>query len=83
MWWKNVIVEVMKDHGDSWENVEAIAGDITIDPYDHKQVLHRPQWTVWTHDRVYFPEEYDGDYRSGSVPRHPSNEAVPASWFQC
>lgn len=78
MWWKYQIVEEMEDHGDSWENVEAIAGDISSDP-KHGW----PRWTVWTRERVYFPEEYDGDYRIGSVPRHPSNEAVPASWFQC
>jgi len=85
--WRVLITEEMKEHDDTWDNVESIALAADKYQYTHEPSLDRlfdpgfgcPEgdfFTVWTKTRVYFPKEYDGAESCCSVARHPDGVAT-------
>lgn len=63
----------MTSHGETPDDVIAEAfGRLDID----HPVAGRRNFTIWTKDRVYFPDTCTGGDRCASVPRNPNNEAT-------
>ena len=76
--WREVIDEEMARCGDSWENV--VQRNMTDEELDANMTGDSPPdaWTIWTHERVYFPTVNDSRYGINSAPRNPSGERMRA-----
>ena len=75
--WHELISEAMLLAGESWDDVEAH----TLSEAELREVFdgswgspNGVPFTLWTHNRVYFPASYDGWEWVGSAPRHVSDE---------
>lgn len=76
--WKAMLGEVLKQNGETWEDVEAntmteeeMAKNFNAG-YGGTEGCH---FTVWTKNRVYFPLCYDGGSEwVGSVSRNPDGK---------
>jgi len=69
--WRKLIVDEMEEHGESMRDIEdaTLIGDEDLDV----QTSMTP-FTIWTHNRVYFPACYDSGEWVESVPRNPCDE---------
>jgi hypothetical protein len=77
--WREELTEVMREHGESWGDVEACTlDDAALDVvfYAGMGGIGGEPFTLWTRARVYFPATYDGGEWVASVPRHPCSEAT-------
>ena len=88
--WRRLILNAMKPHGETWDDVVAEATESYRDWNGDPEVGHSLdclfdsgygmkegcRFTVWTRSRVYFPCLYDGAEWVGSVPRNPCAEAA-------
>ena len=72
--WKSLILEVMDEYDDSWDNV--VSCTLTEEQLckSFNEGYGEPEgkpFTLWTEKRVYFPAVYDGMEWVGSVSRVP------------
>lgn len=77
MTWRELIGRQLKDQGETWNDVIAIAPpDLDIDRQfdDGFGLVEGDHFTLWTPLRVYFPAQYDGNEWCASVPRNPCAE---------
>lgn len=77
--WRELIAEEMKRRGESWEHVVDMT--LTEEGLDVKFYAgfggaEGKPFTLWTHERVYFPTEYDGAEGVASAPRFPNDEIM-------
>ena len=75
--WKNLILENMEKHKDTWDEVEycTISHKDLTKRFDSGFGLPRGKlFILWTKSRVYFPIVYDGSEWVESVPRNPRDE---------
>lgn len=77
--WRSMITTAMREHGESWGDVEACtldsaALDVAFDVGSGS--VRGPPFTLWTRARVYFPACCNGEEWAASVPRHPCGEAT-------
>lgn len=71
--------KLLKNAGLDWSKVEKstlLEWELDIEFDDGYGGSEGKPFTIWTHDRVYFPAVYDGAEWVGSVPRHPCDEAT-------
>ena len=75
--WKMMLDGVLKENGESWDDVEAN----TMTEQDMKKKFDTGfggtegcPFTVWTKNSVYFPLQYDGAEWVGRVSRHPDGK---------
>ena len=75
--WKTMLDEALKEHGESWADVEAntMTEEEMAKNFDagFGGTNGRP-FTVWTKNTVYFPICYDGAEWVGSVSRNPNGK---------
>jgi len=77
--WKSMIEEEFNFYGDTWDCVvsHTFEGSEMEDVFDCGWGLSEGvRFTLWTHNRVYFPVCYDGAEWVGSVSRHPDGKAT-------
>jgi len=80
--WREMIVDEMEEHGETL--VDVIGSAVTTKRDADTQYLEeltgcdwesrKKPFTIWTHNRVYFPACYDGGTWVASVPRNPCDE---------
>ena len=58
---------------ETWADVEYMASNGSLDEYPYSGDRN---YTIWTARYVYFPVQYDGDYWTAYVPRHPVDVAT-------
>ena len=78
--WREQLVNEMKAFGETWDDmVYHTMTDEQLDKpfYDSYGGTNGDPFTLWTHNRVYFPACYDGAEWIASVPRHPVQIATP------
>jgi hypothetical protein len=73
------IERALAEQGESWADIEATQFDDSDMDTSLLSLRKDPEFTVWTASRVYFPEEVNEDFHVGSVPRHPSEDAIYVS----
>lgn len=76
--WKILISEAFEGN-DSWESVircTASEAELNIEFDNGYGGARGIPFTLWTHDRVYFPVCYDGAEWVGSAPRNPCGIAM-------
>ena len=83
--WKILIEDVMKNHGETWEDVEASTmteEEMLTEFYSGFGGPEGCPFTVWTKNRVYFPVVYDGAEWASSVSRNPNGKPTThvGSW---
>lgn len=75
--WRKSITHQMTAWDEDWSDVEACTLSEeeldTVFDCGYGCIEGKP-FTVWTKNRVYFPEGYDGAEQATSVARHPDNE---------
>jgi hypothetical protein len=77
--WRKLIMDEMSMNYDSWDNIVSnTLSDKEVDrEFDDGYGCSRgTAFTVWTHDRVYFPVVYDGAEWCSSVARNPNGVAT-------
>jgi len=78
--WRKLIVDTMSDYGETWMDVQSctLSEDDLDREFDDgfKGAPDGEPFTVWTHDRVYFPVMYDGSEWVASVSRYPDGVAT-------
>jgi len=78
--WRIEIQEAMERSGESWADV--VSSTLTDEQLDvsfdggYGSVEGIP-FTVWTKNRVYFPDCYDGSESAVSVARNPDGKPTP------
>lgn len=75
--WRIEITDTMKGCGDDWQNVEACTlseEELDVEFDEGYGSTEGKPFTVWTHDRVYFPVCYDGAEWCDSVTRNPDGK---------
>ena len=77
--WREMLTESLKEAGESWDDVVSN----TMTPEEMNVKFHSGYggtegipFTVWTHNRVYFPICYDGSEWVESVARNPDGVAT-------
>lgn len=73
--WRAEITREMTENADSWDGLECCTmGDLELDQeFENPSGHSTPAFTVWTHERVYFPGTYDGWGWCASVSRYPDH----------
>lgn len=77
--WRKAITAAMRLHGETWDDVVAEAPPVSGWDrvfYNGYGGIEGEHFTLWTHNRVYFPICYDGAEWADSVPRNPCAERV-------
>ena len=79
--WRMLITKEMKYHKETWEDVvyctlSNTQLDIMFNYGFSEKWTEGAPFTLWTHQRVYFPVGFDGYESVASAPRFPSNEAM-------
>jgi hypothetical protein len=77
--WRKEISAVMREHYESWADVEGCTLDDAALDVAFDALSGRPEgehFTLWTRARVYFPACYDGAEWVAAGPRHPCEEAT-------
>ena len=77
--WRKMIQNEMEESGETWGDVEATTlTDAELDVMFNNGYggSEGKPFTLWTHNRVYFPVVYDGAEWVGSAPRNPCEEAT-------
>lgn len=75
--WRKFIAERMEDYNESFDDV--VSCTLTDEELDTPLECYRlgrygQPFTLWTHNRVYFPVEHDGYVSAGSVSRNPDGK---------
>jgi hypothetical protein len=75
--WREDITHEMAEHGETWSDIESC----TLTESEMDEVFHHgygsiegKSFTLWTHNRVYFPICYDGAEWVDSVSRSPDGK---------
>jgi hypothetical protein len=77
--WRKAITAAMRLHGETWDDVVAEAPPVSGWDrvfYNGYGGIEGEPFTLWTHNRVYFPVCYDGAEWADSVPSNPCAERV-------
>ena len=74
-----MLIEAMADRGETLEDIvfNTMSEDEMTNEFDDGfGTAEGIPFTVWTHNTVYFPVEYDGSDTVGSVARNPDGKAT-------
>ncbi len=75
--WRRELNQALNNKDDTWADVVALTlSDEELDAefYPGYGSTEGTPFTLWTHNRVYFPWAYDGLEGVASVPRNPCDE---------
>jgi hypothetical protein len=75
--WRDMIAEIMKWRDETFDDVEYMTlseDELDTSFKNEYGSLNGVPFTLWTHNRVYFPVMYDGLVGVSSVPRNPCGE---------
>jgi hypothetical protein len=77
--WRMLISEELKKQNETWTDVFSctlLDSELDVEFDDNYGLVEGKAFTLWTHDRVYFPVQYDGAEWVGSVSRLPDGKAT-------
>lgn len=75
--WETLITDEMDMQNETWDHVESCTltqDELRAEFDDDYGAANGKPFTLWTHNRVYFPVVYDGSEWVASVPRHPNGQ---------